>query len=166
MFDPQRLITALHREGVAYVIIGGVAAEIHGAEQKTGDFDLCYDRSGDNMAALVSAVSPLSPKLRGKNVPNNLPFRFDVETVNRGLNFTLKTDAGDLDRLGLIDGVGDFKAALAESEEIELYGIPCRVLKIDALIASKRAANRPKDIAVLYELEAIKVLRKKKDNAD
>ena len=160
MFDPQKLITALHHHKVRYVIIGGVAAEIHGAEQKTGDFDICYDRAIDNIAALVSAISPLAPRLRGKNIPENLPFHFDVETVKRGFNFTLHTSVGDLDLLGIVDGVGEYKQALATSEEVSLYGKLCRVLSIDALIASKKAADRPKDRAVILELEAIKVLKK------
>ena len=58
MFDPQRLISALHQHRVRYVIVGGIAAEIHGTEQKTGDFNVCDDRAADNLTALVAALSP------------------------------------------------------------------------------------------------------------
>jgi hypothetical protein len=160
VFDPKHLITALHLNQVRYVIIGGIAAEIHGAEQKTGDFDICYDRSSDNLDAIISAISELHPKLRGKNLPESLPFQFDSQTLKSGLNFTLRTDAGDLDLLGFVQGLGEFQDAFDASEEILLYEIPCRVLKIDPLIATKRAANREKDRAMILELEAIKSLKK------
>jgi predicted nucleotidyltransferase len=160
VFNPERLITLLDQNHVRYVIIGGIAAEIHGAEQKTGDVDICYDRNADNIESLISAIKQLSPRLRGQNLPKDLPFNFDSATIKNGLNFTLSTDAGDLDLLGFVEGLGDFQDAFHASEEITLYGIACRVLNIDALIAVKRKINRPKDRAVILELEAIKALRK------
>ena len=72
------------------------------------------------------------------------------------MNFTLATDLGDIDLLGEVAGVGDYAAALAASEEVELFGATFRVLNLDALIASKRAAGRPKDLMVLPELEALR----------
>jgi hypothetical protein len=72
----------------------------------------------------VRALAPLNPYLRG--APIGLPFRFDVETVRRGLNFTLTTEAGPMDVLGEITGVGDYGAVFAVSEELSLYGQPYR----------------------------------------
>ena len=73
-----------------------------------------------------------------------------------GLNFTLTTDVGDIDLMGEVAGVGDYAAALAASERVELFGATFDVLTLDALIASKRAAGRPKDLLVLPELEALR----------
>ena len=47
-----------------------------------------------------------------------------------------------------------------------LYGIECRILTLDALIASKRAAVRPKDLLVLPELEALREVAEKSACAD
>jgi hypothetical protein len=102
----------------------------------------------------VEALAPLKPYLRG--APAGLPFRFDVETVRRGLNFTLTTDAGPVDVLGEITGVGNYDAVLAVSEDVLLYESNYRCINLDALIVSKRAAGRPKDLEVVAELELIR----------
>lgn len=50
------------------------------------------------IARLVATLAPFEPYMRG--APRGLPFRFDEDTVRRGLNFTLTTSLGDLDLLG------------------------------------------------------------------
>jgi hypothetical protein len=40
--------------------------------------------------------------------------------------------------------------------QVELFGRTYSVLTLDALIASKRAAGRPKDLQALSELEALR----------
>lgn len=154
MNDFERILTALRRTEVSFVIIGGVAATVHGSARLTSDVDVVYERSRPNIERLVQALAPLNPYLRG--APPGLPFQFDAETVRRGLNFTLTTDAGPIDVLGEITGVGDYSAVRAVSEEISLYGAPYRCISLDALIVSKRAAGRPKDLEVVAELELIR----------
>ena len=154
MNDFERILTSLRSADVSFVIVGGVAATVHGSARLTSDVDVVYERSRANIERLVLAVTPLNPYLRG--APAGLPFTFDVETVRRGLNFTLTTDAGPMDVLGEITGVGDYSAVFAVSEELALYGAPYRCINLDALIVSKRAAGRPKDIEAVAELELIR----------
>lgn len=154
MNDFERILTSLRSAHVAFVIVGGVAATVHGSARLTSDVDVVYERSRANIECLVRALTPLNPYLRG--APAGLPFKFDVETVRRGLNFTLTTDAGPMDVLGEITGVGDYGAVLAVSEELALYGAPYRCINLDALIVSKRAAGRPKDLESVAELELIR----------
>jgi len=154
MNDFERILTSLRSADVSFVIVGGVAATVHGSARLTSDVDVVYERSRANIERLVRAVTPLNPYLRG--APAGLPFTFDVETVRRGLNFTLTTDAGPMDVLGEITGVGDYSAVFAVSEELALYGAPYRCINLDALIVSKRAAGRPKDIEAVAELELIR----------
>lgn len=73
----------------------------------------------------------------------------------RGLNFTLTTTIGDLDILGEIVGGGTYEDLLAESLELDVFGIRCRCLSVRQLIRVKRAAGRPKDYEAIAELEAI-----------
>jgi len=154
MNDFERILSGLLSAEVSFVIIGGVAATVHGSARLTSDVDIVYERSISNITQLVHALTPLKPYLRG--APPGLPFRFDVETVRRGLNFTLTTDAGPLDVLGEITGVGDYDSVLAVSEEVLLYGANYRCINLDALIISKRAAGRPKDLEAIAELELIR----------
>jgi predicted nucleotidyltransferase len=154
MNDFERLLTGLRRAEVSFVIVGGVAATVHGSARLTSDLDIVYERSLANIGRLVDAVQPLNPYLRG--APSGLPFRFDVETVRRGLNFTLTTDAGPMDVLGEITGVGDYTSVFAVSEDVLLFGSAYRCIKLEALIVSKRAVGRTKDLEAVAELELIR----------
>jgi len=82
--DLLGFVRLLSGGGVDYIIVGGVAAGIHGALRTTRDLDVVYGRDPANVARLVAALGPLQPYLRG--APAGLPFRLDAETVRRGLN--------------------------------------------------------------------------------
>lgn len=152
----QRTLTALGEAGVEFVVIGGVAITAHGSAYVTFDLDVCYERSRANIQRLVDALAPYHPRLRG--APPDLPFHFDAPTVSRGLNYTLTTDLGDLDLLGEVQGIGFYNDVLARSTTTELFGRTWHVLTLEGLIASKRAAGRPRDLAVIPELEALREL--------
>lgn len=147
------LLRALATGGVEFIVIGGVAGIAHGSARFTRDLDVVYGRSPDNLRRLTAALLPLEPYLRG--APPGLPFRFDLDTVRRGLNFTLRTTRGELDVLGEIAGGGGYEALVAHSRELEMFGVRCRCLELDKLIQVKRAAGRPKDLEAIAELEAL-----------
>ena len=158
MIQFKALLSNLQTENVSFVIIGGVAATLHGAARVTFDLDVVYDRSSENLERIVRALAPLQPYLRG--APPGLPFKFESETLRRGLNFTLTTSEGPIDLLGELTGIGSFSEVLANSVTAQLFGAEYRFLNLEALIASKRAAGRPKDFEAIAELEAIKQERK------
>ncbi len=157
MIDAPAITQLLVNGKVDFVVIGGMAMRAHGSAHITEDIDFCYSRTPDNIARLVAALASVHPYLRG--VPPGLPFRFDVPTVQAGLNFTLTTDLGDVDLLGEVGGIGGFDRALAQSEEKTMFGLTFRVLSLDGLIAAKRAAGRVKDRLHMLELEELRKLR-------
>jgi hypothetical protein len=154
LIDFERALTVLAVAHVRFVIAGGIAVTIHGSAYVTFDLDFCYARDPENLSRLAQALRPYNPRLRG--APEGLPFRFDPDTLKSGLNFTLTTDLGDIDLLGEVAGIGDYPLALAASTPVELFGMSFDVLTLEALIISKRAASRPKDLQVLPELEALR----------
>jgi len=83
------------------------------------------------------------------------PFLLDEETPRHELNFTFDTDIGSIDILGEVQGVGNYEECLKDSNEFELFDIPCRVISLEKLITAKRSAGRPRDLLALPELEAI-----------
>ena len=153
MIDLATILPCLVEDGVEFVIIGGVAATVHGSSYITDDLDLCYARDRANLERLASSLVPFSPRLRG--APADVPFIWDAETLRHGLNFTLVMELGNLDLLGEVAGIGTFEQARAGALLVELCGVECAVLSLDKLIAAKRAAGRPKDKLVLPELEAL-----------
>jgi hypothetical protein len=159
VIDFDTVFGVLVRGGVDFIVIGGAAATIHGSARVTRDLDIVYRRTPENMRRMVDALSPHSPYLRG--APAGLPFRWDAETLRRGLNFTLTTSIGDLDLLGEVTGGGNFEALLPHSSPVQVFGIECLCLNLDKLIQVKRAAGRPKDLEAIAELEALREERGK-----
>jgi hypothetical protein len=150
--DNEGLLTALHRAGVEFILVGGMAAIVHGSARLTFDLDIVYKRSRENYQRIVAALAPFNPYLRG--APPGLPFRWDVETVERGLNFTLITSLGAIDVLGEIAGGGyDQLVPYVEVKNAFDIEVPC--LRLDKLIDVKRAAGRPKDFDAISELESL-----------
>jgi predicted nucleotidyltransferase len=151
--DFKRIIPSLVGHGVEFILVGGVAAIAHGSARATYDVDVVYARGKANFERLVAALQPLSPYLRG--APPGLPFRWDLRTVQAGLNFTLTTSLGDLDLLGEVVGGGTYEELLPHTLEMEMFGVKLRVVTLERLIQLKRAAGRPKDLEALAELQAI-----------
>jgi hypothetical protein len=134
-------------------VIGGWAAIIHGSARTTNDVDVVYARDADNIRNLVAALQSRQPYLRG--IPPGLPFRWDEDTVQAGLNFPLTTSLGDLDLLGEVTGGGPYEELLPYTQEVTAFGITLRVVILERLIQLKRAAGRPKDLEVIAELQAL-----------
>lgn len=154
MTDFARLLGALGKGHVECIVIGGLAATIHGSARLTQDVDVCYARTPDNLRRLVEALKPLKPYLRG--APRGLPFRWDIEIIAAGLNFTLTTTAGSIDLLGEVTGGGTYDTLLRHTVTATLFGNDIRCLNLDWLIRTKRAAGRPRDIEAIAELEALR----------
>jgi len=152
--DFEALLGRLRDRGVEFVLVGGVAATVHGSARLTQDLDVVYDRSRTNVERLVTALADLKPYPRG--APPGLPFQWLVETVLAGLNFTLTTALGDLDLFGEITGGGTYQDLLPDTVTIELFGGRVRCLSLERLIETKRAAGRPRDFEAIAELEAIR----------
>ncbi len=154
MTDVQRLLDVLRAAGVDFVVIGGVALVLRGSSRVTIDLDLCYARDLENLGRLAAALAPYHPRLRG--APPDLPFLWDARTLASGLNFTLTTDLGDLDILGEVTGVGGYAEVSAGASELVVGDTAIRVMDLDLLERSKRAAGRTKDLLDLAEISEIR----------
>jgi predicted nucleotidyltransferase len=156
MTNFEKILQRLHETGVEYILIGGVAARALGSSRLTDDIDIVYRRTPDNLRRLVEALEPYHPYLRG--APPGLPFQWDVETLKRGLNFTLITRLGSIDLLGEVAGGGTYEQLLPHTIVLEISGIPCRCVNLTKLIELKRAAGRPRDLEAIAELEVLREL--------
>ena len=154
------LLSRFARGGVEFILVGGVAASIHGSSRATFDLDLVYARSDENLSRVVNALAPLNPYLRG--APAGLPFQFDFKTLRNGLNFTLTTSLGDVDLFGEVAGGGNYRDLFPESIELLLGDdVSIRVVGLDGLIRLKNAAGRARDLEVVAELLRIKEERER-----
>ena len=155
----EKIVELLNAHGVEFVVIGGQAETLHGSPRVTFDTDLCHGRSAENLDRLADALAPINPSLRG--APPDLPFRLDAESLRSGVNFTLRTDAGDLDLIGHVEPIGGYEEVLQCAETIHLDPAEIKILSLDALIRVKEHIQRPKDHESLMHLHAIRKMRDK-----
>jgi hypothetical protein len=144
MFDRLKVVFAsLNSHDVKYVVIGGVAAIVHGSTRNTFDLDILIEATTDNaqrlLEALLAANFGTAALISADELLQNEITVFkdrvliDVQTRTPGLTF---------------------ETAWSRREIREAQGVTLHVVCRDDLIASKRAAGRPKDIADLEALES------------
>jgi predicted nucleotidyltransferase len=154
--DVARILRAVTERGVDFVVIGGIAAVLHGSARNTFDLDICFATDPANLEALGDALMALHARLRGVDA---VPFIPDAATLRRIEVPTLSTDAGDLDVLAHPAGAPRFDALRRHADRFDLGGFSVLVASVEDLIAMKSAAGRPKDREAVAELETIRRLR-------
>lgn len=157
-FEPEQLLQVLNRHGVAYVIVGGLAAVAHGSTLPTEDVDVVPARDRNNLDRLAAALRELGARLRTEHEPAGVEFPCDgafLATQPTMLN--LVTDLGDVDLVIAPTGFpGGYDDLIAHAIAIDLgNGVMTRIASLVDVITSKRAAGRTKDLAALPYLEAL-----------
>jgi len=151
--DLAQVIPPLVLAKVDFILIGGMAAILHGSARVTFDVDVVYSRSPDNINRLAEALAPHQPYLR--NAPAGLPFTLDSKTMRNGLNFNLTTSLGDIDLLGEVTGGKTYSDLLPHSVEIEAFDVRFKCVDLPTLIRIKEAAGRRKDLEAIAELRVL-----------
>ena len=142
------ILETLNRHRVDYIVVGGVAAVIHGAPTTTFDLDALIRVSEENARRLTFALEEL--KARYREHPQTL--RPTEQDIMAGGHLLLMTRSGPLDVLGFIGDSNRYEDLLRASTEIEMDLGRIRVLNLDELIRQKTKTNRPKDKAMLEML--------------
>jgi hypothetical protein len=153
-FDAGALLRTLTERGVDFVVIGGIAAVLHGSARVTQDLDVCFATDRGNLDALANALLALDASLAG--APDDVPFTPDAATLRRVMVLTLETIHGRLDVLAAPTGAPPYAELRARADRYDVGGFHVLVAAIEDLIAMKRAGGRPKDVADVAELEAIR----------
>lgn len=155
--DAEEILRRLVGRGVDFVVIGGIAAVLHGSPRNTFDLDVCFSCDHGNREALGAVLTELHARLRG--VDETVPFVADAATLRKVELLTLSTDLGDLDVMTRPAGAPGYETLRRGAERFDLGDFHVLVASIGDLIAMKRAAGRDKDLGDAAELEAILRLR-------
>ena len=150
----QRLVESDAR----IVVVGGLAASLHGSAIITNDLDVCYDPDAANLRTLADILTSWEPYPRGW--PAGLPFFMDARTFRTTPTFTLTTREGDIDFLHRVEPIGGYAECYAAALLVPAFGVTVPTLRLQDVIRAKRFANRPKDLAALPELEAVAAKRR------
>ena len=154
MEDPESLLDRLVQHEVEFVVVGGFAVVAHGASLPTENIEVCMRFTPENLMRLQSALLDLSPIHRMP--PGKQPLELTPELCRGLKNLYLDTDYGQLDCLSEVAGIGGYDEVAAESIRVQLTSGHCRIMCLEALIRSKRALGRPRDLEAARQLEAIR----------
>jgi hypothetical protein len=155
-FDPDRLLKALSRHKVNFVLIGALAARLHGFPRLTADADITPAADKPNLERLAAALDDLAAKVYTESVPEGLAFDCSAATLGRALMWNLVTTAGRLDIAFRPAGVEGYEDLKKNAERFEAFGVRFLVASLDDIIRSKEAAGRPKDLDDVAILQAMK----------
>jgi hypothetical protein len=156
--DPEPLLRFLHEQGVAHILIGGVAVAAHGYPRPSRDLDLVPASDSANLRRLARALAILHARpaelsdFSAGEVPADATSAGDLA---HGGNFRLETDLGPLDVMQWIAGI-DAEDLYAELDRdalvFSLGDVPVRYCGLEHLRAMKQAAGRPRDLDDLEHL--------------
>jgi hypothetical protein len=139
----QDVFESFERHEVRYVVIGGIAAVLHGVPRATFDLAILIDARPDNAQRLLSALLEAGLGTAALTSAEELlaneitifrdRVRIDVQTSTPGLTFD---------------------EAWERRKTVEYQGRPFHIVSREDLISSKRASGRPIDLEDVRALEA------------
>lgn len=155
-FEPELVLRSLNEHGVRYVLIGGYAAVLHGSPTVTLDADICAARDRENLEQLAAALRAVHARIRTATEPEGVPVALDGELLSKMAMMNFVTDGGafDLSFTPAAFPTG-YDGFVEHAVRYDLDGLVVPVASLADIIRSKRAAGRPKDLAVLPILEAL-----------
>jgi predicted nucleotidyltransferase len=137
-----RVARAIERHRLEAVLIGNAAAAIHGAPVTTIDLDFLFRRTPTNVKKLTAIAADLGATLY-------MPF-YPVSRVVRMMN---DDETLQVDFMEEMAGIRSFEGLRKRANRVQIQGATVCVAGLPDIIKSKKAANRPKDRAVLEILE-------------
>jgi len=155
----RHILEVLNKHKVEYIVVGGVAAVMHGAPMTTFDLDALVKVSGANAERLVEALSELEAHFREHQDLLNPT----EEDILAGGHLLLMTRAGPLDVLGYIGDNQRYDDLIDASVEIQTTMGPLRLLNLEELIEHKKRMGRPKDRAAADMLDEVLRFRRQND---
>lgn len=153
------IFAALQATGVRYVVVGGVAVNLHGYQRFTKDLDLVIELVPDQALKALEALRAIGYR---PNVPVKLA-DFADPVIREGwirdkgmLVFQMYSDQARMSIDIFVKYPVEFEALWSQGTQVELSGTAPRIASIDHLIVMKRAAGRPQDLLDIHKLETLK----------
>jgi predicted nucleotidyltransferase len=152
--DIRGILEALAREGVEFLIIGGVAVGVHGYVRATKDVDIVPAPDSQNLEKLARVLEMLDAQIDGAEEfkDEELPDPVDPEALALGGNWVLRTRLGRFDIMQWIGEDALWEKLSPAAIEVEIEALTVKVVSYDGLVALKEHAGRPEDLLDLQRL--------------
>ena len=137
-----RIARLLDEHGLEAVLIGNAAAALHGAPVTTIDFDFMFRKSPANLRKLKAIAKDLHAVILRPDYPASDLFRIVQDD-----------DGLQIDFMATVDGVRSLASLRSRAKVVMRDDAKLLVAALADIIKSKKAAGRPRDLAVLEILE-------------
>lgn len=161
IFDEELLLfwRICNRTGLKYIMIGGVAINMHGYSRSTEDIDLWIEDTEENRNKLHSVFKAYGyaelPSLKTMQfIPGWTYFH-----LNNGIRLDIMTTVKGLEGYTFIQ-------CLEVASEATILDVTVPFLQLNQLIEAKIASNRPKDQIDVLALQKIKGYLEKDKSED
>ena len=149
--DPKPILDALERNAVDYLVIGGLAAQLHGARiERTYDIDITPAGDVGNLGRLAHALREIGAKLRPPGMKEGFEIEIEIEIDERTylnmVTIAFTTEHGWLDVSLVPDGTTGFEDLVRNRSTVQGFGSAVPIASLADIIRSKQAAGRPKDV--------------------
>jgi hypothetical protein len=151
-FAFERILEALQRNDVRYVVIGAVAAIAQGSPLPTEDIDVTPARDMANLERLAAALRELDARLRVLDKPEGVAFPFDPTYLAGNEIWNLTTQHGDLDLIFVPAGTEGYEDLKRDAILVDFGDVQAPMASLVDVIRSKQASSRAKDHAQLPAL--------------
>ena len=157
----DELLHLLDEHAVRYVVVGGLAATVHGATRVTFDIDLVPQWTDDNLDRLASVLHEAGAHLLAPEARTPISFPIDARSLREFEVSTWRTPLGDLDVImgtpTAARGVlARYDALESRAIRREAFGLTILVAALDDIIESKQALSRESDLVALPELHRLR----------
>lgn len=144
-----QFLKELNDNQIQFMIVGMMAAVLQDVPMVTQDIDLWFQNTED------LRIAEIAKKLGGVFLPVNTLFL--MPPLLKGDDFE------NFDIIFGIAGLDSFEKEYQNAIDVEIAGIPVKALPLDRIIASKLAANREKDKAVMPILQTVLMSKKESE---
>ncbi len=110
--DAERIFATLDAHEVEYVVIGGLAVQVHGHVRMTNDVDLIPSPTPENLNRLAEALTELDARVLN---PGSEHLQINALMFPRATLWQLSTRHGDMDVLHDAPGAAPFHSAVTRS---------------------------------------------------
>ena len=147
--DVERIFATLNAHRVEYVVVGGIAVQVHGHVRMTNDLDLIPAPTPRNLERLAAALTELDAHVLN---PGSEHLLIDAQMLPRATLWQFSTRHGDIDVLHDAPGSAPFPQLRERALVIAPGEHPIPIAGRDDLIRMKRASGRPTDLADIAAL--------------
>lgn len=151
--DLREMFRVLAEHDVDYLVIGGVAAQVHGHRRTTMDLDVTPAPDPENFERLATALLALDahPVERNSSAPTPTAEQLRIASVVP----PLATRHGELHILNKVPGAAAYAGMRTRALTTDLDGIAMHIVGVDDLIRMKQATGRPSDLEDIKALTTV-----------